>query len=589
MILLTSKIINIGGTMKFKTNKILTLFMVVILFFVSNPVIYAANSSPLLPDAAIYLYDESSPLYAATNFHIFTISEVNIGSVHTNGNIATTLFNGTANFGTNNVTKDITYLKNIQSFSSSTKASTLVLGQNVETTYYDNNNKIALIIGQQIIPLGNIPKENIRLDNTGNFIDFENEFSKLTQLSTYIANLERTVGHKEDFADENKRTITLQPKVLNIIDIDYSILSQSRDIYIREYYPTEGTTLLINVDLKNLTNAYISSKTNFFVGSEGRLLNNAERSDFSENTIIWNFYDSTQSDSIYRGNLDIIREFLGTILAPRAYVSTHSNFDGTVIATTYANKGGETHRWDFNGVVPTPIPSTTPIPTVTEVPVEPTTTPIPTVTEVPIEPTTTPIPTVTEVPVEPTTTPIPTVTEVPVEPTTSPTPTVTEVPIEPTTTPVPTVTEVPVEPTTSPTPTVTEVPVEPTTTPIPTVTEVPVEPTTSPTPTVTEVPIEPTTSPTPTVTPVPTSTPIASPTPEPTTIPIATPTPEPTTTTAPTVTPEPIITIDDDPVPLASNTDKLPQTGEYSQGFKYTEIGLSLIILGVFIINKKHE
>ncbi|MDF2803516.1 MAG: hypothetical protein K0S61_3419 [Anaerocolumna sp.] len=312
MVVLMSEVWNGGKFMrKLKIhNYVLIVFLMLSLTINTR---LTAMAAAVLPDAGTYTYDENNSLYAATNFHIFALESATLGA-HTFGNVATSTLYGDNNFGMPNYSDDISYLRKIDKINNSSTASTLVVGKDVLVELVDNGNKIALN-GYQ---MSNISKDKFRMDNSGKYIDLEKEFDKLTELSEYIGKLQKTNGYRFDFNDMNNRKIICVRNEINVILLDYNYLTKDTDIKIQELYPSEGGTVIINVDLNGVPNANITSKINLTFN--GVQLNNTHRTDFSESHILWNFYDSSKVDYCYRGEITINQNWLGTILAPGATV-----------------------------------------------------------------------------------------------------------------------------------------------------------------------------------------------------------------------------------------------------------------------------
>jgi len=108
--------------------------------------------------------------------------------------------------------------------------------------------------------------------------------------------------------------------------------------------------IIINVDTKGANSYDVNSQIKL-IYNDGDANNNVERPNqeteyFDDNHLLWNFYDSTASDKLYTGQVNINRPFQGSVLAPRATVDIGANLDGNIVADkVYVN--GETHRWDL--------------------------------------------------------------------------------------------------------------------------------------------------------------------------------------------------------------------------------------------------
>lgn len=106
--------------------------------------------------------------------------------------------------------------------------------------------------------------------------------------------------------------------------------------------------IILNVDLAGETDFDFKKSIKFTrKGSSEEISNDAEDSLYKGTNILWNFYDSSKSDGIYRGIIHNSQTVNGQFLAPGADVRFLVTFNGNAIANKI-NISMETHRADFN-------------------------------------------------------------------------------------------------------------------------------------------------------------------------------------------------------------------------------------------------
>lgn len=319
--------------------------------------------------------EDSNQLGYASNFHIFA-NEATLNS-HTNGNVAVGDFYGNVNFGTNikdgALEKEVSYIQTPHNISSSSfvnsnekRANKVVFGENNDIDVSNKNRPS--INGTYLDHIKNgsddansIDEDEIYQDKNGNkYIDIENYLdgflsSKSEALAKENPQVEVT---NDDFPDQNQRVINLQDyEVTNgnqiVIDLDPSVLAKDTPIYIYGLSADKGgTNIIINVDTKG-ANPYDVNSQIKLIYNDGDTNNNVERPNqeteyFDDNHLLWNFYDSTASDKLYTGQININRPFQGSVLAPKATIDVGANLDGNIVADKVI-VNGETHRWDLQG------------------------------------------------------------------------------------------------------------------------------------------------------------------------------------------------------------------------------------------------
>jgi hypothetical protein len=308
-------------------------------------------------------YDASHPLRAAAKFHIFTLHDLELNA-HTNGNVAAGYMKvGNSNSGTNNLMEgEVTYIRDFDDINSKVFAnndSTLVVGPDILTRPSDNGNKIALkssTMSDYREMDGIVKRVGIEFDESIRFIDLEKEFAYFEELSQNLAKhtkFDATIK-QSDFNDFNSRKISVaydsdvNSDCFNV-NITADALGYNTDL-IFDGYDTQGKkSIVVNVDLAGYKDFCCNSKIRL-IDENGKQIANRERTSWEYGKVLWNFYDSSQPDSVYRGSIQLA-EFIGSILAPGASVTANQNFDGTVISNNFANFA-QTHRNDFMGVLP---------------------------------------------------------------------------------------------------------------------------------------------------------------------------------------------------------------------------------------------
>ncbi|WCG35233.1 collagen-binding domain-containing protein [Companilactobacillus farciminis] len=308
--------------------------------------------------------ENSNQLGYASNFHIFA-NEATLNA-HTNGNLAVGTLNGKVNFGTNihegYLNKDISYVQNHNTIASSSfvqgnadRTNKVVFGESNDVDVTDTTR--TKVDGTNI---DHLTKSETYQDKNGNtYIDFGAYFSQLDSKSNTLSNMEPTVSvQNSDFPDRNQRVINLEdynPNENNqiVINLDADVLNMDTPIYIYGLSADKGgTSVIINVDTKGQNSYEVNSHIKLtFSDGEGANANQKDRPNqeteyFDDNHLLWNFYDSTASDNLYDGTININRPFQGSVLAPKATVNANSNLDGNIVANE-VNVNAETHRWDL--------------------------------------------------------------------------------------------------------------------------------------------------------------------------------------------------------------------------------------------------
>jgi hypothetical protein len=329
-------------------------------------------------------YNAADPLGVANRFSVFGIDVTT--NAHTNGNIAAVNINKGTNSGMNNITfQEVNYFQNISNNNgiytgSNSPQAQVVVGKDVKVDTTDNGTSFTL--------------QGIKLDNTKSiwqdgdtcFIDIPAELKALEDLSAKLS--KREGDSFSSLYNEEKSTVTFNMnssyEIINISSDEAGKLTSGNELVMKDYTPGNKSqsngqkSVIFNVDLKGQTNFNIGRKIwlkTTDTKNDGSKINDfSERVNFQDGNILWNFYDSSKADRVYRGALST-NGIVGTLLAPGAAITENVNIDGNMIGNSVV-VNAQSHRLDFQGTVPDkinePTPSSTPEKT-TEVSPTPTT------------------------------------------------------------------------------------------------------------------------------------------------------------------------------------------------------------------------
>lgn len=314
---------------------------------------------------------DKNQLGYASNFHIFA-NEATLNA-HTNGNLAVGTLNGNVNFGTNihkgYLDKDISYVQNHNKIASSSfvagtedRVNKVVFGEQNNILFFTQNPQDKPEIYVDGTKIDHLTKNEVFQDKNGEkYIDFAEEFKNLESKSNSIASMDPVITvNNSNFSDFNQRVINLeeyQPNEKNqiVINLDPDVLKMATPLTIfglsdkKDSGTSVGTSVIINVDTQGSNPYTIESQIRLIYSD--KTTNNTERPNqetdyFDDNHLLWNFYDSTASDKLYDGQIDVERPFQGSVLAPKSTVKVDQNLDGNIVADKVI-VNAETHRWDL--------------------------------------------------------------------------------------------------------------------------------------------------------------------------------------------------------------------------------------------------
>ncbi|MEG0726195.1 MAG: SpaA isopeptide-forming pilin-related protein, partial [Erysipelothrix sp.] len=303
------------------------------------------------PQDAGSFYDDvpqarNTLLGAAQYFHIFA-EVANVGS-HTNGNVAVKELRGQADIGTKGYNKmEYHYIQNfsfLNSGSFPTRSNTkAVFGKNVNINI-DNTNR-PIINGNA---LDRITSNEVFQDKGNNeYINFEQEFKKLENSSYSIltSSIDETFSHS-DFPDQNRRIIDIADYEGPIVHIHLNadVLKHNTPLYIKNLKTINDSDykfVYISVDTNSSSSYNVLSpiKLEYENGSHREP---HEATNFDDGSLLWTFGNGSQP---FSGNINLNEIWQGSILAPRASVTSGKNIDGSIIVKEFTGQG-ETHRWD---------------------------------------------------------------------------------------------------------------------------------------------------------------------------------------------------------------------------------------------------
>lgn len=323
-------------------------------------------------DSASQLNPDNNELNYASYFHIFA-NEAHLNS-HTNGNVAVRKLDAKVNFGTNIKEElldyDVSYIQDVNNIAGSsfvaatgTRSNKIVFGDENDL---DVTNPTRPLVNQ--IYIDHLTKDEVYQDKGTDYIDFDSVFGKLDNKSKDLVNLSPSVvtGDEDrvaeitndEFSDPNKRVIDVTSYTPNadnqiVIFLSPEVLETQTPLTISGLSnQPEGTTVIVNVDTHGIEKYHINSQIKIvYSDGEDRDIDNYERPNqetdyFGDNHLLWNFYDSTASNNLYNGVINVDRPFQGSVLAPNATVNANQNLDGNIVADI-VNVNAETHRWDL--------------------------------------------------------------------------------------------------------------------------------------------------------------------------------------------------------------------------------------------------
>lgn len=291
-------------------------------------------------------YNTSGPLGMASNFHIVGFSSVH-NTAHTNGNIVTNSLTYGSNFGTSNISGEISYIK---SFSSGNNLSCgdgeddiLVVGKDMKVTVRDG--RFALIDSNGTVRTVDKPNNIYQDTDRYSFLSID---TMKTQLESYNANFAaKADSGVTGLGGTEKNELTVNSDTGEAVwNVNASTLKSLKDntLIINGLSNATGTLLIINI---NPDEGMGSEETPGVQIPEIKYANMTESSGevttFSAGKVIWNI------KSNYAGYVSLCgSKSSGTLITPCATVTLNTNWNGSAFANV-VNVTAESHRTDFTG------------------------------------------------------------------------------------------------------------------------------------------------------------------------------------------------------------------------------------------------
>ena len=300
-------------------------------------------------------FHTTNPLGIAGNFHLVGFSSVTT-SAHTNGNILTDTLRYQSNFGTNGV-EEVSYIRKIEflsggGFSStySTTDSLLVVGTEVPVGTADNGNAWTLDGRKVDAPMRSVHPDSLMQDSdTLKYIDLQavhDQTVRINQtLSTYENRLDKVIEQTDGQGTFIQKVILSDPAGVNVCNItDAHAFKEGTSIECKDFDSQRPGLLILNVDLAGVEEFLLPGTDLLY--ADGSRAPNGEVTEWQPGNVLWNLYDSSAADGLYRGKVRNERAVAAHILAPEADVTLGANLNGTVIARNI-DVQAESHRTDL--------------------------------------------------------------------------------------------------------------------------------------------------------------------------------------------------------------------------------------------------
>ena len=301
---------------------------------------------------------ETSPLGIAGNFHLVGFSSVTT-TAHTNGNILTDTLYYRSNFGTKGVA-EVSYIRKIEfppsgdgfSSTNSSPDSLLVVGTEVRVGTTDNGNAWTLNGRKVDAPMLSHNRASLMQDSDDlKYIDLQAVYDQTVHINqtlrTYEDRQVKVIQKTEGNRTFIQKVILSDPAGVNVYNInitDAHAFKEGDSIACEGFDKHKPGLLILNVDLKG-ANEFLLPGTDIFYEGGGQAPN-WEVTDWQPGNVLWNLYDSSAKDGLYRGQVRNARAVAAHILAPEADVTLGVNLNGTVIAKSIDVKA-ESHRTDL--------------------------------------------------------------------------------------------------------------------------------------------------------------------------------------------------------------------------------------------------
>lgn len=296
-----------------------------------------------------------NPLGIAGNFHLVGFSSVTT-TAHTNGNILTDTLHYQNNFGTKGV-KEVSYIQKIEflsggdgfSSTNSSPDSILVVGTEVTVDTTDHGNAWTLDGHKVDEPKRSAHRDRLMQDSdTLKYIDLQavhDQTVRINQtLRTYANELEKVIETTDGNRTFIQKVILSDSADVNVYNADADAFKGDTSIICKDFDPEKPGLLILNVDLKGVEEFLLPGTVILY--SNGKSAPIGEVTEWQPGNVLWNLYDSSETDRLYRGTVRNKGPVAAHILAPEADVTLEHNLNGTVIARNI-DVGAESHRTDL--------------------------------------------------------------------------------------------------------------------------------------------------------------------------------------------------------------------------------------------------
>ena len=310
-------------------------------------------TTPVTEDNTYYKTDywlaEQTEMGALGNFHLIGFSDID-AHVRIYGNILTKSLVNVNEFSLVDVDM-INYARNINNnqimkFAPNDNRNTvLVVGKDVPATTMDNAN-YWVVGGQKVDHPNRLIHADTVWKETGNldFLDIDDLQAQAIEMSQTLASYTDDENATVDFSDQNNRTITLDyPECLAVVNLTYADLDDSHDITVLGFERDKAATLILNIDMAGVTPNHGDYFD--FAGTRIRYADGTELSpeyvqSHFDNNIVMNFFDSSDSEGLYRGKVAAVRPMSGYSLIPAGEFSIQSSgYGGAIIADRITGNG----------------------------------------------------------------------------------------------------------------------------------------------------------------------------------------------------------------------------------------------------------
>ncbi len=291
-------------------------------------------------------YNGANPLGTAGSFHVVGFGTVRLNA-HTNGNILANTVYANANFGTNNLSDELSYIMNyaqVNSGSATSVSHVLAVGSSNTAEFVDNGNAIA-INGRKL----DRPK-TVWQDSTGLFIDLAAVRSQVVALSATLSvypdyNITENLNAGGGSVDESYITLSDSSEG-GVFNITAAELSTLRYLGVKGFLSSNRSAVVINVDCAGVSQLSLPIS---LISVDNVNQGTSETHNFVNGRVIWNFYNLLPDS----GTTITASLLHGSVLAPSASFTASQNLNGTIIANDI-NINAESHRDDFVAELPTP-------------------------------------------------------------------------------------------------------------------------------------------------------------------------------------------------------------------------------------------